>query len=75
MTLPQIAALSVLLVTVAVVYGRPLLDMIPALPSRKPSQTLLDHISDVIAIREAHPTPEIVKASNALQEALLKVSP
>ena len=75
MSLPQTAALAVLLVTVAFVYGRPLLAMLPVLPSRKPSQTLLDHISDVIAIREAHPTPEIVKASNALLDALLKVSP
>lgn len=75
MSLPQIAALSVLLVTVAFVYGRPLLAKLPALPSRKPSQNLLDEISDVIAIREAHPTPEIVKACNALLDALLKVSP
>ena len=71
MTTPQIASLVALAVTVLVVYGKPLLNRVtPA----KPSVGLLDHVRDVIAIREYYHTPEVERACNGLLEVLIGVS-
>lgn len=71
MTPTQIAAVVGLVIAALVVYGKPLLNRL-ALPAR--SVGLLDHIRDVIAVREYYHTPEVERACNALLEALLGVS-
>lgn len=71
MTIPQIAALAALAVTILAVYGRPLLN---GLTRPKPSVGLLDHVRDVIAIREYYHTPEVERACNGLLEVLIGVS-
>jgi hypothetical protein len=73
MSLPQILALSALAAVCLVVYGRPLLNKVSLPKFSAPSQTLLDHVQAVIAVREAYPTPEIKQACNELLGALLEV--
>ena len=73
MSLPQILALSALAAVCLFVYGRPLLDKVSLPKFPAPSQTLLDHVQAVIAVREAYPTPEIKQACNELLGALLEV--
>lgn len=71
MTTTQIAAVAALIVTVLAVYGKPLLNKI-TLPTR--SVGLLDHIRDVISIREYYRTPDVERACNGLLEVLIGVS-
>lgn len=66
MTIPQIISL-VGVGVVALLYLWPLLQ----LPAKKSDMLL--HIKNVLAIREAYPTPEVQAASNALMESLLEI--
>lgn len=66
MTIPQMVSLAGM-AFVVVMYAWPYLRVGGSKPP------MLKHISNVLEIRDAYPTPEVLEASNALMEALLGI--
>lgn len=69
----QLISLVVFIAAMVAVYGRPLLALLPAYAVPEPKVELMDHIEEVVSIRNTYRQPEVTEACNNLLRVLLGV--
>lgn len=69
----QLIAMVVFIVAMVAVYGRPLLALLPAYAIPESKTELMDHIEEVVNIRNKYRQPEVTEACNNLLRVLLGV--